>query len=171
MVDMAFFRGGLGRWLPPSVPPVDEAVLLRRCWELLVLDRPGTARLAVLGRAPLCRTVLLPQENTAAPLRAQQVVGCGLSPRCSLTLSGLTPRPVLCVQRRLTAVNGAAIEPPAPGCWRRAVCRTEKQEERPHGRSSCFLPGFPCRCQHKVSSFSVNSLSLIWNKVMLWLRP
>ena len=42
MVDMAFFRGGLGRWLPPSVPPVDEAVLLRRCWELLVLDRPGT---------------------------------------------------------------------------------------------------------------------------------
>ena len=74
MVDMAFFRGGLGRWLPPSVPPVDEAVLLRRCWELLVLDRPGTARLAVLGRAPLCRTVLLPQENTAAPLRAQQVV-------------------------------------------------------------------------------------------------
>ena len=79
MVDMAFFRGGLVRWLPPSVSPVDEAVLLRRCWELLVLDRPGTARLAVLGRAPLCRTVLLPQENTAAPLRAQQVVGCGLS--------------------------------------------------------------------------------------------
>lgn len=28
MVDMAFFRGGLGRWLPPSVPPVDEALLL-----------------------------------------------------------------------------------------------------------------------------------------------
>ena len=106
MVDMAFFRGGLGRWLPPSVPPVDEAVLLRRCWELLVLDRPGTARLAVLGRAPLCRTVLLPQENTAAPLRAQQVVGCGLSPRCSLTLSGLTPRPVLCVHRRRLAAGG-----------------------------------------------------------------
>lgn len=122
MVDMAFFRGGLGRWLPPSVPPVDEAVLLRRCWELLVLDRPGTARLAALGRAPLCRTVLLPQENTAAPLRAQQVVGCGLSPRCSLTLSGLTPRPVLCVQRRLTALNGAAIEPqdiPLPLRWGR----------------------------------------------------
>ena len=115
MVDMAFFRGGLGRWLPPSVPPVDEAVLLRRCWELLVLDRPGTARLAVLGRAPLCRTVLLPQENTAAPLRAQQVVGCGLSPRCSLTLSGLTPRPVLCVQRALTALDGTVIEASAGG--------------------------------------------------------
>ena len=167
MVDMAFFRGGLGRWLPPSVPPVDEAVLLRRCWELLVLDRPGTARLAALGRAPLCRTVLLPQENTAAPLRAQQVVGCGLSPRCSLTLSGLTPCPCAGGGFR----RRRCCWPPAPGCWRRAVCRTEKQEERPHGRSSCFLPGFPCRCQHKVSSFSVNSLSLIWNKVMLWLRP
>ena len=50
MVDMAFFRGGLGRWLPPSVPPVDEAVLLRRCWELLVLDWPGTARLCGRSR-------------------------------------------------------------------------------------------------------------------------
>lgn len=122
MVDMAFFRGGLRRWLPVSVPSVDEAVLLRRCWELLVLDRLGAARLAALGRAPLCRTVLLPQEGTAAPLRAQQVVGCGLSPRCSLTLSGLTPRPVLCVQRRLTAVNGASIEPqeiPLPLRWGR----------------------------------------------------
>ena len=37
-------------------------------------------------------------------------------------LSGLTPRPVLCVQRRLTAVNGAAIEPqdiPLPLRWGR----------------------------------------------------
>ena len=67
MVDMAFFRGGLGRWLPPSVPPVDEAVLLRRCWELLVLDRPGTARLAVLGRAPLCRTVHETSKPSPAP--------------------------------------------------------------------------------------------------------
>ena len=36
--------------------------------------------------------------------------------------SGLTPRPVLCVQRRLTAVNGAAIEPqdiPLPLRWGR----------------------------------------------------
>ncbi len=128
-----------------------------------MLDRPGTARLAVLGRAPLCRTVLLPQENTAAPLRAQQVVGCGLSPRCSLTLSGLTPRPVLCVQRRLTAVNGAAIEPqdiplplrwggfrrrrccwpPAPGCWRRAVCRTEKARGAPTWALLLLSPRFP----------------------------
>ena len=40
-----------------------------------------------------------------------QVVGCGLSPRCSLTLSGLSPRPVLCVQRALTALDGTVIEP------------------------------------------------------------
>ena len=79
-------------------------------------------RLAALGRAPLCRTVLMPQEAAGAWLRARQVVGCGLSPRCSLTLSGLSPRPVLCVQRRLTAVNGAAIEPqdiPLPLRWGR----------------------------------------------------
>lgn len=50
MVDMAFFRGGLGRWLPPSVPPVDEAVLLRRCWELLVLA--AGAWLLAEGRLP-----------------------------------------------------------------------------------------------------------------------
>ena len=84
MVDMAFFRGGLGRWLPPSVPPVDEAVLLRRCWELLVLDRPGTARLAALGRAPLCRTVLLESNRSEGGrldgmgLFPQQVRGFGL---------------------------------------------------------------------------------------------
>ena len=121
MVDMAFFRGGLGRWLPPSVPPVDEAVLLRRCWDLLVLDRPGTARLAVLGRAPLCRTVLLPQ-GAALPLRTRQAVDYGLSPRCSLTLSGVSPRPVLCVQRGLTTVGGGVIEPqelPLPRRWGR----------------------------------------------------
>ena len=47
MVDMAFFRGGLGRWLPPSVPPVDEAVLLRRCWELLVLDRSSSQEIQI----------------------------------------------------------------------------------------------------------------------------
>ena len=60
----------------------------------LVLDSGGAARLAALGRAPLCRTVLMPQEAAGAWLRARQVVGCGLSPRCSLTLSGLSPRPV-----------------------------------------------------------------------------
>ena len=95
MGNMAFFRGGgYRRWLPPEIGSADEAVLVRRCWELLVLDSGGAARLAALGRAPLCRTVLMPQEAAGAWLRARQVVGCGLSPRCSLTLSGLSPRPV-----------------------------------------------------------------------------
>ena len=110
------------RRLPDRLTPLDEKTLFSRAWTLLVCSRRGAETLSRLPRAPLCRTVLLPQENTAAPLRAQQVVGCGLSPRCSLTLSGLTPRPVLCVQRRLTAVNGAAIEPqdiPLPLRWGR----------------------------------------------------
>ena len=112
MGNMAFFRGGgYRRWLPPEIGSADEAVLVRRCWELLVLDSGGVARLAALGRAPLCRTVLMPQEASGAWLRARQVVGCGLSPRCSLTLSGLSPRPVLCVQRALTALDGTVIEP------------------------------------------------------------
>lgn len=123
MEDMAFFRGEtLRRWLPPSVRPVDEAVLPRRCWTLLALDRAGAARLAALGRAPLCRTVLLPQTEDAALLRARQVVSCGLSSRCSLTLSGISPRPVLCVQRKLTAADGTPVEPqdiPLPLRWGR----------------------------------------------------
>ena len=101
MGNMAFFRGGgYRRWLPPEIGSADEAVLVRRCWELLVLDSGGAARLAALGRAPLCRTVLMPQEAAGAWLRARQVVGCGLS-----------PRPVLCVQRALTALDGTVIEP------------------------------------------------------------
>ena len=54
MVDMAFFRGGLGRWLPPSVPPVDEAVLLRESAavvtnrEILALEEQP-AELVVIG--------------------------------------------------------------------------------------------------------------------------
>ena len=91
MGNMAFFRGGgYRRWLPPEIGSADEAVLVRRCWELLVLDSGGAARLAALGRAPLCRTVLMPQEAAGAWLRA---------------------RPVLCVQRALTALDGTVIEP------------------------------------------------------------
>ena len=50
MGNMAFFRGGgYRRWLPPEIGPADEAVLVRRCWELLVLDSGGAARLAARG--------------------------------------------------------------------------------------------------------------------------
>lgn len=122
MDDLAVFRGGaLCRWLPPQARTVDEAVLLRRCWALLALDRAGAARLALLTRGPLCRTVLLPQ-GAALPLRTRQAVDYGLSPRCSLTLSGVSPRPVLCVQRGLTTASGGVIEPqelPLPRRWGR----------------------------------------------------
>ena len=67
MGNMAFFRGGgYRRWLPPEIGSADEAVLVRRCWELLVLDSGGAARLAALGRAPLCRTVLRPCGSPCA---------------------------------------------------------------------------------------------------------
>ena len=54
------------------------------------------------------------------PLRACQVVSCGLSPRSSLTLSSLAQRRVLCVQRQLTALDDTLIEPqdiPLPAVW------------------------------------------------------
>lgn len=125
MGDNAYFRGGAGmaHCLPLSVPVVDEARLLRRCWELLVLDRGGAQRLAALGRAPLCRTVLLPTDAGGGFLRARQLVDCGLSRHSSLTLSGLLPSPVLCVQRRLITVTGEAVEPQEiplpPSLWGR----------------------------------------------------
>ena len=123
MGNMAFFRGGgYRRWLPPEIGSADEAVLVRRCWELLVLDSGGAARLAALGRAPLCRTVLLPCGSPCAFPAARQTVDCGLDKRSSLTLSSLTPQPVLCVQRRLTDLHGTVIEPqelPLPPDWTR----------------------------------------------------
>ena len=127
MGDNAFFGGAAwARWLPPSMASVGEDELFSRCWELLVLDARGAARLAEAGRLPLCRTVLLPQETAGGALRARQVVDCGLSRRCSLTLSSLSQRGVLCVQRQLTAPDGRLIEPqeiPLPAAW----CRYETE--------------------------------------------
>lgn len=123
MGDNAFFGGAAwARWLPPSMASVGEDELFSRCWELLVLDAQGAARLAEAGHLPLCRTVLLPQEAAGGVLRARQVVDCGLSRRCSLTLSSLWAPPVLCVQRRLAAADGTVIEPqdiPLPLRWQR----------------------------------------------------
>ena len=96
MGDNAFFGGAAwARWLPPSMASGGEDELFSRCWELLVLDAQGAARLAEAGRLPLCRTVLLPQETAGGVLRARQVVDCGLSRRCSLTLS--SPRTYRCL--------------------------------------------------------------------------
>lgn len=126
MAACGFYRGSGAAWqqaLPPELEKIEDGGAVRqRCWELLVLDREGARRLSGQGRMPLCRTLLLPQDAWREPLHACQVVSCGLSPRSSLTLSSLAQRRVLCVQRRLTAVSGAAIEPqdiPLPLRWGR----------------------------------------------------
>ena len=124
MAEYGFYRSGGAAWqraLPPELQRIeDAAAALAHCWELFVLDREGARRLSAQGRMPLCRTLLLPQEAWAEPLRARQVVSCGPSPQSSLTLSSLTQRGVLCVQRQLTALNGTVIEPqeiPLPTAW------------------------------------------------------
>ena len=92
MAEYGFYRDSGAAWqraLPPEVQRIGGAAALRRCWELLVLDREGARRLSGQGRGPLCGTVLLPQAAWAEPLRARQVVSCGPSPQSSLTLSSL----------------------------------------------------------------------------------
>ena len=114
MAEYGFYRGSGAAWqraLPPEVQRIGDEAALHRCWALLVLDREGARRLAGQGPAPLCGTVLLPQDVWPEPLRARQVVSCGPSPQSSLTLSSLAQRCVLCVQRQLTALNGTVIEP------------------------------------------------------------
>mgnify|MGYP004706964367 FL=1 len=124
MAACGFYRGSGAAWqqaLPPELQKIEDGGAVRqRCWELLVLDREGARRLSGQGRMPLCRTLLLPQDAWREPLRACQVVSCGLSPRSSLTLSSLAQRRVLCVQRQLTALDDTLIEPqdiPLPAVW------------------------------------------------------
>lgn len=130
MAACGFYRGSGAAWqqaLPPALEKIEDGGEVRqRCWELLVLDREGARRLSGQGRMPLCRTLLLPQDAWTEPLRAGQVVSCGLSPQSSLTLSSLSQRGVLCVQRQLTAPDGRLIEPqeiPLPAAW----CRYETE--------------------------------------------
>ena len=124
MAACGFYRGSGAAWqqaLPPELEKIEDGGAVRqRCWELLVLDREGARRLSGQGRMPLCRTLLLPQDAWREPLRACQVVSCGLSPRSSLTLSSLAQLRVLCVQRQLTALDDTLIEPqdiPLPAAW------------------------------------------------------
>lgn len=122
MEAFAFFRADGGIWnglLPPGTAAAARRELYTRRWEVLVLNRRGAAALAEETRMPVCRTVLLPREAAPWFPRARQTVDWGLSGQCSLTLSSLA-RPVLCVQRRLTAANGREVEPqelPLPGFW------------------------------------------------------
>lgn len=110
------------RYLPDRLTRPDEAALFAREWGLLVCSRRGAETLRRLRRRPRCRTALLPGGCICAFPGARQTVDCGLDKRSSLTLSSLTPQPVLCIQRRLTDVHGGVIEPqelPLPAAWTR----------------------------------------------------
>ncbi len=125
MDHAGFFRPCGAAWercLPSALTMLDETALLSRPWPLLVCSRRGAESLSLLPRPPLCRTVLLPCGSPCAFPAARQTVDCGLDKRSSLTLSSLTPQPVLCVQRRLTDLHGTVIEPqelPLPPDWTR----------------------------------------------------
>ena len=110
--------------LPPEVlGAVRPEELSGRAWDLLALTEQGCRS---LGEALLlCRILLVPGNCPMVlpnRLGAEAVITYGLSPRDSLTLSSLTPQPVLCVQRRLTDLHGTVIEPqelPLPPDWTR----------------------------------------------------
>lgn len=126
MAEYGFYRASGAAWqraLPPELRLIADGAMALECrWELLVLDRQGAQRLSGQGQMPVCRTLLLPQAAWPEPLRARQVVSCGPSPQSSLTLSSLSRRCVLCVQRQLTTLSGVVIEPqeiPLPEAWQR----------------------------------------------------
>ena len=125
MAEHGFYRSSGASWqraLPPELCRPDDGEVLRRGWDLLALDREGARRLTARG-GRRCRTRLLPQGVWTEPLAVRQAVSYGPSPQSTLTLSSLTRRGVLCVQRQVTALDGSVIEPqdiPLPeawGCW------------------------------------------------------
>ena len=111
MAEHGFYRSSGAAWqraLPPELCRPD--------------DGEGARRLTARGGL-WCRTLLLPQGVWTEPLAVRQAVSYGPSPQSTLTLSSLTRRGVLCVQRQVTALDGSVIEPqdiPLPeawGCW------------------------------------------------------
>lgn len=97
--------------LPPGTRRVRRAgELEEHIWPLLALTPEGCRALAEGGGGEIvCRLLLAPGEAFPAQVRAETVISYGLSPRDSLTLSSLT-RPVLCVQRALPRLDGAAVD-------------------------------------------------------------
>lgn len=76
----------------------------------LVVAAPG----AVLPPGRVCCRVLLlpgPLASQAGQVRAGWVVSYGLSRRDTLTLSSLSPRPCLTLQRELVTLAGTCLEP------------------------------------------------------------
>ncbi|MBQ9460044.1 MAG: hypothetical protein IJU66_08955 [Oscillospiraceae bacterium] len=81
-------------------------------WDILGLARGVSGD---LQRAVRTRCLLLPGDSGASLLRsirAEQIVGYGLSPRHTLTLSSLAGEErILCLQRALVTLDGRLIEP------------------------------------------------------------
>jgi len=114
-MDAAFFgSGAIAELLPPSVRRLSAPEeLTQRRWDLLALTRSGCVRLRPSGVACGCVTLLLPGDQgelTQGRIRAERVIGYGLSPRDSLTLSSMGEGAVLCVQRTLLRPDGGAVE-------------------------------------------------------------
>ena len=141
MAEHGFYRSSGASWqraLPPELCRPDDGEVLRRGWDLLALDREGARRLTARGGLR-CRTLLLPQGVWTEPLAVRQAVSYGPSPQSTLTLSSLTRRGVLCVQRQVTALDGSVIEPPdipLPEAW--GGCEKGKRKAR---RGRVFLFG------------------------------
>ena len=69
-----------------------------------------------------CETMLLWEGAVLREtLRAKQVISCGFSPRCSLTLSSISPEgAILSVQRTILCPDGRCVLPqdiPLPPQW------------------------------------------------------
>ena len=106
---------GLIRQLPDGVCPARTVRELEAAdWELLALTRDGCEQLAASGARCRCATLLTPGDTGEGALRhvaAEQVVSVGLDCRATLTFSSLREGAVLCVQRTLLRLDGAAVEP------------------------------------------------------------
>lgn len=126
MAEHGFYRSSGAAWqraLPPE--------LCRPRRQGGAAPRVGSAGAGSGGRAPpdgpgrpaVPGRCCCPQGVWTEPLAVRQAVSYGPSPQSTLTLSSLTRRGVLCVQRQVTALDGSVIEPqdiPLPeawGCW------------------------------------------------------
>lgn len=98
-------------WIDPRGP---ETVTTRR-WDLLTVTAAGCDALKQRGLVCACGTLVVPGdcgEEVLQLVRAERVVGYGVSGRDSLTFSSMgEDQRVLCVQRRLLRTDGEAVEP------------------------------------------------------------
>lgn len=111
----AFFNDpALERFLPGQiVSPRFPEELAERRWDLLALTAEGCRLLTEGEVCCRCRILLLPggEAKVLKFIGSDCAVDYGLSPRNSLTLSGLEGQMVVCVQRTLPAFTGGPIEP------------------------------------------------------------